>query len=335
MSSVIVLSTPFVPTSGTRPNSTDSFLLALTALSSYSIHKDSIQSATVKSSVDGSISDKSSLPLKRVFSSNAFNTSAAEANQSVTFSSIMSCSGASDSEDSDCGNSSDGSDPNLASFASKPIATKKRRVDDVQQEKLPYCVPVGSFLQVPTIKCQFHKCNELSTKNTPFCGRHIGIKQCSFSGCNKCAQGSTKFCISHGGGRRCKIDGCLKGARDRNYCASHGGGKRCNVDGCSKSAVGGSDNCTMHGGGRKCSFEKCTKSAQSPTGFCVRHGGGRKCKFENCTKVARGKTFFCASHSSFNSSGSYEERVMDMEKEIVNRLIHLHKEIKPVTYTMI
>ena len=90
----------------------------------------------------------------------------------------------------------------------------------------------------------------------------------------------------------------------------------------------------MHGGGKKCSHENCTKSAQSPTGFCVRHGGGRKCKFDNCTKVARGKTFFCASHST-NFSGTYEERVIDMENEIVNRLMHLHKEIKPVTYAML
>jgi hypothetical protein len=288
--------------------------------------------------------EASSLPIKRVFSNNGFNTSI-QAKQSVTFSSRMS-----DSEDSDFGgNANDLSIMGhltksingaalIKAVAPSSVSNKKRRIEnDIQFRALPYCVPVVVPIvpvvpspEVPPMKCQFHKCNDLSTKNTPFCGRHIGIKQCAFSGCNKCAQGSTKFCISHGGGRRCKVLGCLKGARDRNFCANHGGGRRCHIESCAKSAVGGSDSCTLHGGGKKCTFENCTKSAQSPTGFCVRHGGGRKCKFENCSKVARGKTTFCASHSV--TTTSYEDRVLDMEKEIVNRLIHLHKEINPSGY---
>jgi len=337
-------------------NNDNSFLVALSALSAYSsdgygniskLHSDQL-SLNVCGNTDmisASSIEASSLPIKRVFSSNGFNTSI-QAKQSVTFSSRMS-----DSEDSDFGGSANdlsiignnlSKSINAASLvkavAPSSVSIKKRRIEnDIQFGALPYCVPVVVPIvpvvplpEVPPMKCQFHKCNDLSTKNTPFCGRHIGIKQCAFSGCNKCAQGSTKFCISHGGGRRCKVLGCLKGARDRNFCANHGGGRRCHVESCAKSAVGGSDSCTLHGGGKKCTFENCTKSAQSPTGFCVRHGGGRKCKFENCSKVARGKTTFCASHSV--TSSSYEDRVLDMEKEIVNRLIHLHKEINPSNY---
>lgn len=330
------------------------------------------------SSVSLPVSSKVSSSLKRVNSSNNFST-IGEATQSVIFSSRMSysASSSSDSEDSDYGghttdsstsNSSNGasrtkldtSTLNKVATAPSSIAMKKRRVEnDVQLESIPYCVSVAPVAQLPVLsplKCQFHKCNQMSVKSTPFCGRHIGIKQCAFDGCNKCAQGSTAFCISHGGGRRCNIAGCMKSARDRKFCASHGGGKRCRVDFCSKSAVGGSNSCTLHGGGKKCTFENCSKSAQSPSSFCVRHGGsafyyynyylhyyhhhhyylgGRKCKFDNCSKVARGKTLFCASHTVSNASQIQAEvREIDIESEIVNRLIHLHKEINPTTYTL-
>lgn len=302
-----------------------SFSLALNALTAFS--KNEVKETSTLSTIPL----VTVLPLKRVLSSNNFSNILEDKQISVTISSHMSSTESSDSEDSDAGSiSSASAGAGTAIHKIQPFSIKRRRiVQETPLNSIPYCIPSEESLTFSAAKCRFHKCNEVSTKNAPFCARHTGIKTCSFSGCNKCAQGSTNFCISHGGGRRCKVDGCLKGARDRNFCANHGGGKRCKETGCNKSAVGGTNMCTSHGGGKKCNFDSCTKSAQSPTGFCVRHGGGRKCKMEMCAKVARGRTLFCSSHNSATNGLNFEDRVVEMEKEILSRLIHLHKEAYP------
>jgi len=230
-----------------------SFSLALDALSAFSKNEDNNLSSTTDSSSSSStllaVPLVTVLPIKRVSSSNNFNNILDNKQISITISSNMSSTESSDSEDSDTGSFSSS---NINKTTPQPISMKKRRIDDneIQLDSIQYCIPSEAFT---TLKCRFHKCNDISTKNAPFCSKHIGIKTCSFAGCNKCAQGSTKLCISHGGGRRCKVNGCLKGARDRNFCANHGGGKRCQETGCNKSAVGGTDMCTSHGGGKKCS----------------------------------------------------------------------------------